>query len=77
MNGNIHLMLLRDTGVVAERADEMVSIATEHEVPINIGQATFFRGWAMAVAGRGDKGIAEMRRVMSDLMVALPIPRYC
>ena len=77
VNYGLYHVMLRDTRMMAERADEMVSIATEHEVPINIGQATFFRGWAMAVAGRGDKGIAEMRRVMSDLMVALPIPRYC
>ena len=31
--------------------------------------ATFFRGWATAAAGRGEEGIAEMRRSISDQMV--------
>jgi predicted ATPase len=67
MNGNIHLGL-RDTRLVAERADELLSIATEIEIPHYSIYATFFRGWAMAAAGRGDEGIAEMRRSISNPM---------
>src|SRR5262249_49850333 len=41
------------------------------EVPIiTLGGATFFRGWAMAAAGRGEEGIAEMRRSISDPRIA-------
>jgi class 3 adenylate cyclase len=32
--------------------------------------ATFFRGWAMAAAAGGEEGIAEMRRSLSDPMIA-------
>jgi tetratricopeptide (TPR) repeat protein len=70
MNLNIHLVLLRDTGVVAERAEEILSIATEIEIPHYSISATFFRGWAMAAAGRGDEGIAEMRRSISNPVIA-------
>jgi class 3 adenylate cyclase/predicted ATPase len=65
----IHHLLLRDTRTVAERADELMSIAREHEMKINLLAATFLRGWAMAAAGRGEVGIIEMRRSISDFMV--------
>ena len=66
----MHHMVLRDTHMVAERADELMSIATEYEMPMNLLAATFFRSWAMADAGRGEEGIAEMLRSISDPMAA-------
>lgn len=69
MNANIHFNL-RDTRVVAERAEEILSIATEIEIPHYSISATFFRGWAMANAGREDEGIAEMRRSISNPVIA-------
>jgi predicted ATPase len=65
----IHHLLLRDKRAVAERADELLSIALEHEMKINLLAATFFRGWAIAAAGRGEEGITEMRRTISDPIV--------
>jgi len=62
----VHHVMLRDTRMVTERADEMLSIATEHEMPFHSIVAAFFRGWAMAAAGRGEEGIAEMHRSISD-----------
>src|SRR5215469_13699146 len=69
MNGFAHL-LIRDTRVAAERADEILSIAIEHEMPFQLMLGTFFRGWAMAAVGRGNEGIAEMRRSISDPRIA-------
>jgi class 3 adenylate cyclase/tetratricopeptide (TPR) repeat protein len=66
----MHHLLLGDTQMVSERADELLSIATEHELSAYALGATFFRGWAMATAGRSEEGIAEMRRCVSDPMVA-------
>jgi len=66
----MHHLVLRDARTVAERADEMLSISTEHEMPFNSIVATFFRGWAMTAEGRGDEGIAEMRRSVSDPIAA-------
>jgi predicted ATPase len=63
-------MQLRDSRIAKERADEMVAIATEHEMAYLLIAAAFFRGWAVAAAGRVQEGIAEMRRSMSDPFVA-------
>jgi hypothetical protein len=53
----------RFTQMVAERADEMHSIAAEHEMPFYVNAATFLRGWASAAAGRGEEGIAGCAEV--------------
>jgi class 3 adenylate cyclase/tetratricopeptide (TPR) repeat protein len=67
----LHHVLLRNPRMVAELADEMLAIASKDEVPlINLGGAIFFKGWAMAAAGRGDEGIVEMRRSISDPRIA-------
>jgi hypothetical protein len=63
-DGKLHLVL-RDTWMMVERADEMLSIASEQGNGVHLIVATFFRGWAMAAAGRGAEGIAEMRRSIS------------
>jgi predicted ATPase len=69
-NDGMHHVVLRDTRRVAERADELLSISTEHGMAFNLIAATFFRGWAMAAAARGEEGIAEMRRSISHPLVA-------
>jgi len=63
-------LLLRDTSMVAERADELFSISIQHEMRVFLIAATFFRGWAIAAAGRGEEGIAEMRRSIPEVMVS-------
>ena len=66
----MHHLVLRDARTVAERADEMLSISPSTKCRSIAIVATFFRGWAMAAAGRGEEGIAEMRRSVSDPIVA-------
>jgi adenylate cyclase len=39
-------------------------------MPFQLMAGTFFRGWAMAAVGRGNEGIAEMRRSISDPRIA-------
>ncbi len=68
-----HRVTLRDTSMMTQRAEELLAIAAEHEIPAYLSMATFFRGWAMAAAGRGEQGIAEMHRSISDpAVVAAP-----
>jgi tetratricopeptide (TPR) repeat protein len=67
----MHHVLVCDTRMVAERADELPSIATEHGMAFNLIGATFFRGWAMAAAGRGEEGIAEMLDLLLEGLVVL------
>lgn len=64
-----HHLQLRDTQMVAERADKLRAIAVEHEMGLYLNAATFSWGWAIAAAGRGEEGIAEMRRSISDPIV--------
>jgi class 3 adenylate cyclase/tetratricopeptide (TPR) repeat protein len=68
-DGIMHLSL-RYTGMLAQRAGEMLSITAEHGMPFHLIMATFFRGWAMAATGRTDEGIADMRRSISDPTIA-------
>jgi predicted ATPase len=64
-------LLLRETRMVAARADEMLSIATEHENNFIFNLAIFFRGWATALAGRAAEGISEMQRSIAELPQAV------
>ena len=66
----MHHVVLRDTRMMLERAAEMLSISIENGMGFHLIAATFFRGWAMAAAGRAEEGIAEMRRSLSDPMIA-------
>jgi predicted ATPase len=65
-----HRLFLRDTRMVAERADEMLSIATEHGMAFHLILATFMRGWALVAAGRSEEGIGEMSRSVSNPIFA-------
>jgi class 3 adenylate cyclase/tetratricopeptide (TPR) repeat protein/ribosomal protein L40E len=65
----MHYVMFRDPHLVAERADEMHSIATEHQISLLLILSQFFGGWVMAAAGRIDEGIAKMQRSLSNPMV--------
>jgi predicted ATPase len=69
MNGFSYIPL-RDTRVASERADEILPFANEHGMLFPLMAGTFFRGWAIAAGGRGDEGIAEMRRSISNPVIA-------
>src|SRR5260370_30288587 len=57
---------VRETGTVIQRAAELVSLTTEHEMGGYLPHAIFFRGWGMAAAGKAEEGTAEMRRALAD-----------
>jgi tetratricopeptide (TPR) repeat protein len=59
--------LLRDGRTALERAEELLLIATEHGLRLHAAAAAFFRGWALADKGRGQKGLAEMSRALPAL----------
>jgi tetratricopeptide (TPR) repeat protein len=65
-NDGMKHLVLRDSRMMVERADELHSLATEYGMAFNLNAATFFRGWAMTAGGRTDEGIAEMRRSISE-----------
>ena len=65
----MHHVILRDPYLVAERADEMCSLATEYQLVFVVILSSFFKGWAKAAAGQTEEGIAEMRQSLSNPMV--------
>jgi class 3 adenylate cyclase/predicted ATPase len=51
-----------DGAILAERAEELVTLATEHGFPHFVGTGTCFRGWAMlALGGSIEEAISRMR----------------
>jgi tetratricopeptide (TPR) repeat protein len=66
----LHHAILRDPNTVGDRADEVLSIAADHQLPLISIVGTFFRGWGTVAAGRSEEGILEMRRSLSDPMVS-------
>src|SRR5208337_2811940 len=48
---------LRDRRTALERAEELLALATEHEMRFHQAHAAFHRGWAIAGHDRGQEGI--------------------
>jgi class 3 adenylate cyclase/tetratricopeptide (TPR) repeat protein len=60
-------LILRDSRTALERAEEALSIATEHGMRYFAAIATFYRGCALADERRGQEGLAEMSRALPAL----------
>ena len=52
----------RDHDGVLERADELISLATEQGQPQHLALGTMLRGWALAAGGDAAAGSGELRR---------------
>ena len=63
-NASVHAWLSSSQAAL-EHADELLSIDTEDGMEWVHAGATFFRGWAIAIAGRTEEGIAQMRQGIS------------
>jgi len=62
LGGAILHWMLRESRSVQKRAEELLSIASEHGMSYHATYAAFYRGWALADQGRAQEGIAEMLR---------------
>jgi len=45
-----------------ERAEAAVTLSSEHGFPLWLGIGTVLRGWALAMQGQGEEGIAQMHQ---------------
>jgi class 3 adenylate cyclase len=63
--GNI-MLRLRGNQSVADQIEELDAIASEYGIAFRRIQAGFFRAWFAATARNDRKGIAEMRRALSE-----------
>jgi hypothetical protein len=50
----------REALAVQAQADALLTLATAQEFPLWVGHGTCWRGWALAVQGQGEAGIAQL-----------------
>jgi predicted ATPase len=69
-----------DVSAVYEQAEAAVTLATEQGFPLWIAMGTTFRGWALAMQGQGEEGMAQIRQGIAAWRAtgaALFIPYFC
>jgi predicted ATPase len=56
----IVLQWRRDVLAVHEQAEAAITLATEQGFPLWVAMGTVFRGWALAMQGQGEEGMAQV-----------------
>jgi predicted ATPase len=72
--------LRRDVPAVYEQAEVAVALTTEHGFPMWSAMGTSLRGWARAMQGQGEEGLAQIRQgiaAVSATGAAVFIPYLC
>jgi predicted ATPase len=72
--------LRRDVLAVYEQAEAAITPSTEQGFPLWVALGTIFHGWALAMQGQGEVGLAQIRQGISAwraLGAALFIPCFC
>src|SRR5262245_51674744 len=70
----------RDVPAVHEHAEAAVALATEQGFPIWAAQGTSLRGWALAMQGQGEEGMAQVRQGIAAFRAtgaAVVVPYFC
>jgi predicted ATPase len=58
----------RDVPAVQAQADALLTLATAHGFPLHVGTGTCWRGWALAMQGQGEVGLAELRQGLAAVV---------
>ena len=53
---------------VQAQADALLALATAQGFPLYVGFGTFWRGWALAMQGQGEAGLAQMRQGLAAVL---------
>jgi predicted ATPase len=72
--------LRRDVPAVHEQAEAAVALATAQGFPVYAAMGTSLRGWALALQGQGEAGLAQVRQGTAAYRAtgaALWVPYYC
>jgi predicted ATPase len=72
--------LRRDVLAVHEHAEISVALATEQGFPLWVAWGTSMRGWALAMQGRGEEGLTQVRQGIAAFRAtgaALHVPYLC
>jgi predicted ATPase len=70
----------RDVPAVHEQAEAAVALATEQGFPLWVAWGMIYRGWALAMQGRGEAGIVHVRQGLTAWRTtgaALLVPYLC
>jgi predicted ATPase len=70
----------RDVPAVHQHAEAAVALATEQGLPLWAAQGKSPRGWALAMQGQGEEGIAQVRQGLAAYRAteaALTVPYFC
>ena len=70
----------RDVPAVHAHAEAAVALATERGFPLWAAYGTIFRGWALAMQGQGEEGMAQVRQGIAAYRApgsALAVPMLC
>ena len=70
----------RDVPAVHEQAEAAVALSTEQGFPFWAAAGTILRGWALAMQGQGEAGMAQVRQGIAAYRAtgaALLVPYYC
>jgi predicted ATPase len=70
----------RDVPAVHEQAEAAVALSTEQGFPLWAALGTSLRGWALALQGQGEEGMAQMRQGSAAWRAtgaAVFIPYFC
>jgi predicted ATPase len=71
--------LRRDVLAVHEQAEAAITLATEQGFPLWVLMGTVFRGWALAMQGQGEAGLAQIRQAIAGFRAtgaALLVPYF-
>jgi DNA-binding winged helix-turn-helix (wHTH) protein/predicted ATPase len=58
----------RDVPAVQAQAEALLTLATGQGFPLYVGYGTCYRGWALAMQGQGEAGLAQMRQGLATLL---------
>jgi predicted ATPase len=70
----------RDVSAVHEQADATITLATEQGFPLWVAWGTSVRGWALAMQGQGEAGLAQVRQGIAATLAtgaAILVPYFC
>jgi class 3 adenylate cyclase/predicted ATPase len=70
----------RDVPAVHEQAEAAVILSTEQGATQWVAQGTIFRGWALAMQGQGEVGLAQVHQGITAVRAtgqALAVPYFC
>jgi predicted ATPase len=70
----------RDVPAVYEHADAAVALATEQGFPLYAAMGRSLRGWALAMQGQGEEGLAQVRQGLAAWWTtgaAMLVPYLC